>query len=122
MCGMGGMEILIVWLALALAGSVATVWWSVRAWKRSAELNAGLKALAGIVAASAAIGSVGTLVGLVKAFGATGGESVDPSQKARILAEGIAEAMNCTAAGLLLWLPSVIALTLLVRRRKAKSG
>ena len=32
---------------------------------------------------------------------AVGGESVDPSQKARILAEGISEAMNCTAFGLL---------------------
>jgi biopolymer transport protein ExbB/TolQ len=119
---MGGMEILITWLALALAGCVATVWWSVRMWKRSGELKGWMRALAGIVAASAAIGSLGTLVGLVKAFGATGGESVDPSQKARILAEGISEAMNCTAAGLLLWLPSVIALTVIARRRKTKSG
>jgi biopolymer transport protein ExbB len=46
-------------------------------------------------------GLFGTIVGLIKAFGAVGGESVDPSQKARILAEGIAEAMNCTAFGLL---------------------
>ncbi|HVY32467.1 MAG TPA: hypothetical protein VHB79_38280 [Polyangiaceae bacterium] len=33
---------------------------------------------------------------MIKAFGAVGGEGVDPSQKARILAEGISEAMNCT--------------------------
>lgn len=46
-------------------------------------------------------GLFGTIVGLIKAFGAVGGESIDPSQKARILAEGIAEAMNCTAWGLL---------------------
>src|SRR3954464_7100654 len=46
-------------------------------------------------------GLFGTIVGLIKAFGAVGGESVDPSQKARILAEGIAEAMNCTAFGLI---------------------
>jgi biopolymer transport protein ExbB len=46
-------------------------------------------------------GLFGTIVGLIKAFGAVGGESIDPSQKARILAEGIAEAMNCTAFGLL---------------------
>src|SRR5688500_16964633 len=44
---------------------------------------------------------LGVLIGMVKAFGAVGGESVDPSQKARILAEGISEAMNCTAFGLL---------------------
>ncbi len=46
-------------------------------------------------------GLFGTIVGLIKAFGAVGGESIDPSQKARILAEGIAEAMNCTAFGLI---------------------
>lgn len=46
-------------------------------------------------------GLFGTIVGLIKAFGAVGGEAVDPSQKARILAEGISEAMNCTAFGLI---------------------
>jgi len=46
-------------------------------------------------------GLFGTIVCLIKAFGAVGGESVDPSQKARILAEGISEAMNCTAFGLI---------------------
>lgn len=46
-------------------------------------------------------GLFGTITGLIKAFGAVGGESVDPSQKARILAEGISEAMNCTAFGLI---------------------
>ncbi len=46
-------------------------------------------------------GLFGTIVGLIKAFSAVGGESIDPSQKARILAEGISEAMNCTAFGLI---------------------
>ena len=46
-------------------------------------------------------GLFGTIVGLIRAFGAVGGEAVDPSQKARILAEGISEAMNCTAFGLI---------------------
>jgi len=45
-------------------------------------------------------GLLGTVAGLIKSFGAVGGESVDPSQKARILALGISEAMNCTAFGL----------------------
>lgn len=46
-------------------------------------------------------GLFGTIVGLIKSFGAVGSESVDASQKARLLAEGISEAMNCTAFGLL---------------------
>lgn len=45
-------------------------------------------------------GLLGTVTGLIKAFGAVSGESIDPSQKARILAHGISEAMNCTAFGL----------------------
>ena len=46
-------------------------------------------------------GLFGTILGLIKAFGAVGGESVDPAAKARILAEGISEAMVCTAFGLM---------------------
>lgn len=46
-------------------------------------------------------GLFGTISGLIRAFGAVGGESIDPSQKARILAEGISEAMVCTAFGLI---------------------
>ena len=42
-------------------------------------------------------GVFGTGVGLIKVMGATGGESLDPAQKARIVAEGISEAMNCAA-------------------------
>jgi biopolymer transport protein ExbB/TolQ len=58
-------------------------------------------------------GLLGTITGLIKAFGAVGGESVDPSQKARILAEGISEAMNCTAFGLMVALISLIGYALL---------
>jgi biopolymer transport protein ExbB/TolQ len=53
-------------------------------------------------------GLLGTITGLIKAFGAVGGESVDPSQKARILAEGISEAMNCTAFGLMVALVALM--------------
>src|SRR5271165_1630536 len=45
-------------------------------------------------------GLLGTVTGLIKSFGAVAGASVDPSQKATILANGISEAMNCTAFGL----------------------
>ena len=45
-------------------------------------------------------GLLGTVTGLIKSFGAVAGQSVDPSQKATILAQGISEAMNCTAFGL----------------------
>jgi hypothetical protein len=51
---------------------------------------AGLLALAGYVA------------GVLVAVGPVRGEEVEPSQKARALAEGISEAMNCGAVALLI--------------------
>jgi hypothetical protein len=63
---------------------------------------------------------LGVLLGFVAAFGAVGGESVDPSQKARILAEGIAGAMNCAAVGLLTApLPIVALVAIALRARRA---
>ena len=53
-------------------------------------------------------GLLGTVSGLITSFGAVSGESVDPSQKARILAEGISEAMNCTAFGLIVAIIALI--------------
>lgn len=58
-------------------------------------------------------GLFGTIVGLIKSFGSVGAESVDPSQKARILADGISEAMNCTAFGLMTAVVAVIGYALL---------
>jgi len=58
-------------------------------------------------------GLLGTVTGLISSFGAVSGESVDPSQKARILAEGISEAMNCTAFGLIIALLALIGYALL---------
>jgi biopolymer transport protein ExbB len=58
-------------------------------------------------------GLLGTVSGLIRSFGAVSGESVDPSQKARILAEGISEAMNCTAFGLIVAIIGLVGYALL---------
>ncbi|MGH7327535.1 MAG: MotA/TolQ/ExbB proton channel family protein [Polyangiaceae bacterium] len=58
-------------------------------------------------------GLLGTVSGLITSFGAVSGESVDPSQKARILAEGISEAMNCTAFGLIIAIMGLIGFAVL---------
>jgi biopolymer transport protein ExbB/TolQ len=52
------------------------------------------------------IGLLGTITGLIKCFAAVA--YVDPSQKATILAAGIAEAMNCTAFGLITAIPALV--------------
>ncbi len=118
---MVAMGVLVGWLILALVGVVAMSLWSRRLWKRREELSRRTRTMAVIVAASAIVGALGTLVGLVKAFGAVGGESVDPSQKARMLGQGISEAMNCTAFGILIWLPSAIILSAMMRKRRQRS-
>ena len=43
-------------------------------------------------------GLLGTISGMIKSFGGVGGK--DASQKSAILAEGISEALNCTAFGI----------------------
>src|SRR5882724_9390253 len=119
---MRGMAVLWVWLLLGIAGAIATAWWSRRIWKRRNTLPLRTRAVAMVVAVAAMVGALGSLIGLVKAFGAIGGESVDPSRKARILAEGISEAMNCTALGFVIGLPSVVVLAFLLRTRGKPSA
>jgi hypothetical protein len=102
-------------LVLALAGVGITVWLIRRLWKQVSLTG---KLIASLITALATSGALGTLLGLVRAFGAIGGESVDPSQKARILAEGISEAMNCTAFSLVVWVPSAITALVITRKRR----
>ena len=109
-------------LILSLVGAMATAWWSRRLWRRRKGLAVRTRIIAVVVATSAVLGALGTLIGLVKAFGAVGGESIDPSQRARILAEGLSEAMNCTALGVVVWVPSAIALIFATRRHGNRSG
>jgi hypothetical protein len=74
--------------------------------------------------ASGLLGWAMTVRGLVRAFGDVA--HVDPSEKARVLAEGISEAMNATAAGIVVQLLGcVVALVLgwaLLRRTSAMSS
>lgn len=115
---MGALGWILGCLLLGLAGVAGTAWWARRMWRDGKGLPLRTKMVAVVVASSALAGALGTLLGLVKAFGAVGGESVDPSQKARILAEGISEAMNWTALGVVVWLPATLALLLLMRVAK----
>jgi len=62
-------------------------------------------------------GLLGTITGLIAAFGAVGGHgggpSIDPGKKAELLAAGISEAMNCTAFGLIVAILGLIGFALL---------
>lgn len=105
-------------LLIFLGGPVLGVWLAVRLYKRRKGYSRAVLVAGSLTAFAAASGAVGTVFGLVMAFGAVGGESIDPSQKARVLAEGISVAMNSTALGVMLLVPSSLVLWALLRKDK----
>jgi biopolymer transport protein ExbB len=63
------------------------------------------------------LGLLGTIFGLQEAFGALA--AADPSQKATVLARGIAIAMNTTALGLIVAVPCMITFSILGSKANA---
>jgi biopolymer transport protein ExbB/TolQ len=76
------------------------------------EKRTGYLAMIGNVATL--VGLLGTIIGLITCFAGVAG--VDASEKARVLSDGISEAMNCTAFGLIVAIPSLVAFSLLQGR------
>jgi len=108
-----------VWLLIGVSGGVGTVWLVRRVWKQRSRPGLALKMGASLVMTSALLVVFGVVFGVLTALGAVGGESVDPSNKARLLAEGLSEAMNSTAFGLVVWIPSMIVTVVLLRKDQA---
>lgn len=86
-------------VVLAIAAGVAV--WIRWLWTQYPQSHRALVATLSATVVLTVLGQCATVAGVVKAFGAVDGDSVDPSQKARVLAEGISEAMNCSVLGLL---------------------
>ena len=59
-------------------------------------------------------GLLGTIVGLIHSFGAVA--KADAATKSTLLAAGISEAMNCTAFGLIVAIPALLAYAMLQSR------
>jgi biopolymer transport protein ExbB len=78
------------------------------------EKRTGYLAMIGNVATL--LGLLGTIAGLIKCFAAVSQPGVDPALKSAILADGIAEAMNCTAFGLIVAIPSLVSFSILSGR------
>jgi len=76
------------------------------------EKRTGFLAMLGNVATL--LGLLGTIVGLIKCFGAV--SSANPADKAAILSQGISEAMNCTAFGIAVGVMSLVAFSVLQGR------
>lgn len=60
------------------------------------------------------MGLLGTIMGLIQSFAAVA--DADPATKAAALTKGISEAMNCTAFGLIVAVPSIAAYSVLQNR------
>ncbi len=60
------------------------------------------------------LGLLGTIVGMIRSFAAI--SNADPVQRAAILASGISEAMNATAYGLMMAIPTLVLYTILQSR------
>lgn len=59
-------------------------------------------------------GLLGTITGMIRSFAAVA--YANPSEKAALLAQGISEAMNCTAYGLIVAIPALCAFAILQNR------
>jgi len=61
-------------------------------------------------------GLMGTIYGLILSFNSVGAESISPEDKSRMLAQGIAAAMNTTIFGLMVAIPTLIVYTYIANR------
>ncbi len=75
------------------------------------KVNARTPYLAMLANFAVMAGLLGTITGMIKAFGAAAG--ADASQKATLLAQGISEALNCTAFGISVSLVALLGFSLL---------
>jgi biopolymer transport protein ExbB/TolQ len=79
------------------------------------EKRTGYLAMIGNVATL--LGLLGTILGLISAFAAVA--NANPADKATLLSRSISEAMNCTAFGLLVAIPSLVAFSVLQGRTQS---
>jgi biopolymer transport protein ExbB/TolQ len=64
-------------------------------------------------------GLLGTITGMIRSFAAVA--AANPADKAALLSSGISEAMNCTAYGLIVAIPALVAFAILQNRSNTLS-
>ena len=82
------------------------------------RLERGLVFLEVVTGLGPLLGLMGTILGLIRIFGAAG-NTADLSAQGAAIAAGIAEAMYCTVAGLFVAIPALIAYSLFARHIEA---
>jgi len=76
------------------------------------ERRTGFLAMTGNVATL--MGLLGTIVGMIKSFASVA--QANPMEKAALVSQGISEAMNCTAFGLIVAIPALVMYAILQNR------
>lgn len=109
-------------MGLLLGGVAASAWALRRVWRQRKAIGPATRLAALGLAFAVAVGTFGTVDGILRASLVIAGAAVDPSGKARALAEGISQAMNCSALAVVVGLPAGIALWVLMRGRGEQSG
>jgi len=82
------------------------------------KLEARTGYLAVLSNAATLLGLLGTILGMIKSFASVA--TADPSEKSTMLAAGIAEAMNCTAFGLITAIFALFAYAIIQNRTQHK--
>jgi len=98
----------VAFFAILFAPVVGLGFWTRWLGRRSSVPRFAYRTSYGLVALAALAIAFGVIFGVVVGHGAVSGEGIDPSQKARALAEGISEAMNWSAFGLLIALVAAL--------------
>jgi hypothetical protein len=112
---------LVLW-ALCLAIDVAGVAEAIRLWRErpsGGSIKAATRVYLAFTIVVMVLALTAVLIGALSAFGVIGGESYDPSQKARTFL-GISEAINVTAFGTLAATPLAIAVMIYARIRQRR--
>lgn len=82
--------------------------------KENAALDVRVGFLSMIGNVATLVGLLGTIAGMIRSFAAV--SFANPAEKAALLAAGISEAMNCTAYGLIVAIPALVAYSVLQNR------
>ena len=109
---------ILLWLLATGAPGLVTLWLASRIWTQRTTIPTPVKTATAIAVGSVVVGAVGALLSAVKAVSALRGQIIDPSQRARTLAEGISLALNCMAVGVGVSTSAILVALVLLRRER----
>lgn len=105
---LASLALFVAFFAILFAPVVGLGLWTRWLGRRSSVSRFAYRTAYGLVAMAALVIAFGVIFGVLVGHGAVSAERIDASQKARVLAEGISEAMSWSALGLLIALVAAL--------------